>query len=545
VIPEKGVGSLFRMEVPVEMRRFTVLGLLTLAAMGVRAAGQQESPANAVPASCERLATLALPHTTITSAQMVEAGGFTPPGAARGQGPAGAGRGGALYSSLPAFCRVAATLRPSSDSDIKIEVWLPIASAGGSGGWNGKFQAVGNGGWAGTISYGALALAVSAGYASASTDTGHSGNSAEFALGHPEKVIDIGYRAVHEMTIKAKAIIEAHYGKPANLSFWNGCSLGGRQGLAEAQRYPADYDAIVAGAPAWNNIHLHAGRLAVNQAVNKTPESYVPPGKYPVIHRAVVEACDAKDAVKDGVLENPMQCRFDPKALQCQGADGPTCLTAPQVESVRALYAPVKHPRTGAVIYPGVRHGSELSFGVIGGPEPISTALGAFKYVVFGDANWDWRRFNLATDVDFADTKDQGVLATADANLKPFFDRGGKLLIYHGWNDTQVAPDNSLIYFNNVVARLGKSVVGKSIQLYMVPGMNHCLGGVGTDTFNKMAAIEEWVEKGKAPDRIIASHLIEGKVDRTRPLCPFGQVAKWNGAGSTDDAANFACVVDR
>jgi feruloyl esterase len=468
-----------------------------------------------------------------------------------------------MYSRLPAFCRVAATLTPSSDSDIKIEVWMPANeprrsteqtravlgahSAPGSGGeprsrWNGKFQAVGNGGWAGSISYGALAAALSAGYATASTDTGHAGNSAEFALGHPEKVVDIGYRAVHEMTIKAKTIIEAYYGTAPRLSFWNGCSLGGRQGLAEAQRYPADFDGIVAGAPAWNNIHLHAGRLAVNQSVNKTPQSSIPPEKYPAIHRAVIDACDRLDGVKDGVIENPMQCRFDPQVLKCQGADGPTCLTAPQVESVRALYAPVKHPSTGEVIYPGVRPGSELSFGVIGGPEPVSTALGAFKYVVFGDANWDWRRFNLATDVDFADKKDNGVLSTADPNLKPFFDRGGKLLLYHGWNDTQVAPDHSIMYFDRVVGRLGKSVVGKSIQLYMVPGMNHCQGGAGTDTFDKMAVIEEWIDKGQAPDRIVASHMTGGKADKTRPLCPFGRMATWKGIGSTDDAANFTCV---
>jgi feruloyl esterase len=469
-----------------------------------------------------------------------------------------------MYSRLPAFCRVAATLTPTSDSDIKIEVWMPAASAQGPGEprsstersrapepgseaeprsrWNGKFQAVGNGGWAGSISYGALAAALSAGYATASTDTGHIGNSAEFALGHPEKVIDIGYRAVHEMTIKAKAIIEAYYGTAPRLSFWNGCSLGGRQGLAEAQRYPADFDGIVAGAPAWSNIHLHAGRLAVNQAVNKTPQSYIPPEKYPAIHRAVIDACDGLDGVKDGVLENPMQCRFDPQVLKCPGADGSMCLTAPQVESVRALYAPVKHPRTGEVIYPGVRVGSELSFGVIGGLEPVSTALGAFRYVVFEDANWDWRRFNLATDVDFADKKDKGVLSTSDPNLQPFFDRGGKLLIYHGWNDTQVAPDHSIMYFNKVVDRLGNSVVGKSIQLYMVPGMNHCQGGTGTDTFDKMAVIEEWIDKGQAPDRIVASHMTDRRADKTRPLCPFGRVAKWKGTGSTDDAANFTCV---
>ncbi len=197
-------------------------------------------------ASCEGLTALALPDTTITAAQTVAAGAFTPPVASRG----GAGRGGAVYASLPSFCRVAATLKPTSDSDIKIEVWLPSVASAKEGGWNGKFQAVGNGGWAGSISYPALAQAVAHGYASASTDTGHTGNTAAFAPGHPEKVIDMGYRAVHQMTVEAKAIIDAFYGTGPKVSFWNGCSLGGRQGITEAQRYPADYDAIVAGAPA-------------------------------------------------------------------------------------------------------------------------------------------------------------------------------------------------------------------------------------------------------------------------------------------------------
>jgi feruloyl esterase len=516
----------------------TFIGLLLIAA-ALQTRLVQTAAAGA--ASCEGLTALALPGTTITAAQTVAAGAFTPPGPNRGA----AGRGGSVYATLPSFCRVAATLKPSSDSDIKIEVWLPppSASAQGFGGWNGKFQAVGNGGWAGSISYPALAQAVARGYASASTDTGHTGNTAAFAVGHPEKVIDMGYRAVHEMTLQAKAIIDAFYGAQPKLSFWNGCSLGGRQGITEAQRYPADYDAIVAGAPAVNNIGLHGARMTISQIVHRSGDSYIPPEKYSMIHSAVLESCDALDGVKDGVLENPTRCHFDPKVLECKGPDGPTCLTPAQVETAKALYAPVKNPKSGVPIFPALLlPGSETDWRVLAGPEPISTALEAFKYVVFQDAAWDWHRFNPATDTDLAQKADRGVLNSGNANLKPFFDRGGKLLVYHGWADPQVAPLNSVEYFNNVTREVGKSAAGKAIQLYMVPGMAHCQGGPGTDTFDKMAAIEQWVDRGSSPDFIVASHATGGKVDRTRPLCPYGKVAKWNGSGSTDDAGSFACT---
>jgi feruloyl esterase len=485
-------------------------------------------------ASCEGLTSLALQGTTITAAQVVAAGAFTPPAANRG----GTGRGGAVYAALPSFCRLAATLKPTSDSDIKIEVWLPAAAS-----WNGKFQAVGNGGWAGSISYPALAQAVARGYATASTDTGHAGNTAAFAVGHPEKVIDIGYRAVHEMTIEAKAIINAFYGTAPKVSFWNGCSLGGRQGITEAQRYPADYDAIVAGAPAVNTIRLHGARMAINQIVHRSDDSYIPPEKYSMIHQAVLESCDALDGVKDGVIENPTRCRFDPRALACKGADGPTCLTPAQVETAKALYAPIKNPKSGAQIFPALLlPGSDEGWRVLAGPEPISTALEAFRYVVFQDANWDWHHFNPASDIDLALKADHGVLDSGNANLQWFVKRGGKLLMYHGWADPQVAALNSVDYFNNVTRELGKGVVGTSIQLYMVPGMAHCQGGPGTDTFDKMAAIEQWVGTGASPADIVASHATDGKVDRTRPLCPYGKVAKWNGSGSTDDAASFVCA---
>src|SRR4051812_13922550 len=255
--------------------------------------------------SCEGLATLALPDAHITTAETVPAGQFQPP----------AGRSNSIYGSLPAFCRVSATLTPSRDSDIKVEVWLPSPEH-----WNGKLQAVGNGGWAGVVSYASLAQAVAAGYAGASTDAGHVGNTAAFAVGHPEKVVDMGYRAVHEMTVKAKAVMDAFYGSSPKLSIWNGCSFGGRQGITEAQRYPADYDAIVAGAPAVNWMRLHGVRMAINQRAHASEDGYITPDKYPAIHTAMLNACDASDGVEDGVVEDPTRCHFDPKVLECKGS---------------------------------------------------------------------------------------------------------------------------------------------------------------------------------------------------------------------------------
>jgi feruloyl esterase len=479
-------------------------------------------------ASCENLASVSLANVTITSAASVAAGAFTP--------PADTAPGGANYSQLPAFCRVTATLAPSPDSEIRIEVWMPAA------GWNGKLQAVGNGGWAGVISYSALAAAVAGGYASASTDTGHQGNTAKFALGHQEKVVDMAYRAVHEMTVQAKAITKAYYGGQPKLSIWNGCSTGGRQGITEAAKYPDDFDAIIAGASAINWMHLHMARMTLNTYVNRNEDSAIPPSKYPMIHDAALQACDALDGVKDGVIENPRRCHFDPSVLACKGVDGPTCLTPGQVETARAIYAPIKNPRTGAdVLPPLLQPGSELGWAILAGPEPLRYSVETFQYLVYKDPTWDWHRFDAAKDIDLGLKIDDGLLDYTNPDLGPFFAHGGKLLMYHGWADPQVSPMNSVNYFGDVSKKLGAGVVGKSIQLYMVPGMNHCQGGPGTDSFDKMAAIEEWVAKGAAPDQIIASHRTAGRVDRTRPLCPYGKVASYSGSGSTDEAANFTC----
>ncbi len=272
--------------------------------------------------TCDRLTTLKLPQGSITLAQPVAPGAFVPPG---GGGPNGA----AAFKALPAFCRIAAILKPSPDSDIKIEVWLPASV------WNGNLQSVGNGAWAGTISYPAMATALADGYATASTDTGHSGNNADFILGHPEKVADFVYRAVHEMTVAAKAVTQVFYGKPAQYAYWNGCSTGGKQALTEAQRYPADYDGILAGAAAINTTRLQGMQTWVAVETHKDEAAYIPPDKYSLLHNAVLEACDALDGVKDGVLEDPTGCHFDPQMLACKNGDAPSCLTAPQIELAR------------------------------------------------------------------------------------------------------------------------------------------------------------------------------------------------------------------
>ncbi len=438
-----------------------------------------------------------------------------------------------------AFCRVFVTIAPTADSDIKVEVWLPIR------GWNQKFQAVGNGDAAGVISYDAMVEAIRRGYATSSTDTGHVGNTMAFALGHRDKYVDFGYRAVHEMTVNAKATVEAFYGMAAVHSYWNGCSQGGRQGITEAIRYPADFDAIIAGAPAIADMRLHALRLALNKFVHRSSDSYIPPEKYPMIHGAALSACDALDGIDDGLIANPSVCRFDPAILECRNGDDRTCLTAAQVETARGMYAPIVDPATGRVVSAAIlQPGSELGWGRLAGPEPLTNAVEPFKYVVFKNALWDWRAFRLSTDLPQALRVDEGIINRTDPNLQAFFDAGGKLMMYHGWSDPQVPPLATIAYFNAVLKATSESRRRTAIELYMQPGVNHCWGGDGPDTFDAIGALDQWMRSGRAPARITALHAAETGVDRTRPLCPYPQVAQYVGNGSIDHAENFRCTTD-
>jgi feruloyl esterase len=308
-------------------------------------------------------------------------------------------------------------------------------------------------------------------------------------------------------------------------------------------RYPADFDGIVAGAPALNLVHLHVGSLWIAQAVHQTPESYIPPSKYGLIHQAALNACDALDGVRDGLIENPLRCRFDPGVLACKDGDAADCLTPAQVEAARKIYRPAKNPRTGQEIYPGLEPGSELGWSTLSGPEPLSLATDTFKYLVFKDPNWDYLTLNFDSDVGLADKLAGGAISVTDPDLKKFVEKGGKLILYHGWSDPSISPANTANYYQSVVAALGgRAKAANSVRLFMVPGMGHCRGGEGLCNFDMMGPIEQWVEKGKAPGSILASHTNEaGKVDRTRPLCHYPEVAHYKGTGSTDDAANFVC----
>jgi feruloyl esterase len=479
--------------------------------------------APAYSATCESLSSAKLSNGSVTSAAPVAAGALAQAG----------GRGGAALSDVPAFCRVAATLTPTKDSDIKIEVWLPMA------GWNGKLQAVGNGAWNGNIDTNALAGAVRRGYAGTSTDTGHQGGAGPW-MQNPEKVTDWAYRSVHETAVAAKALINAFYGEAPKFSYFTGCSAGGRQAMVAAQRYPADFDGVVAGSPGldWTSRAISAVR--VNQAFEKDPAAKIPVAKFAAINAAVMDKCDALDGVKDGVLENPKACTFDPAVLACKGTADNSCLTPAEITTAKAIYASPANPKTKREIA-GLAPGSETSWTDLGWSGPArSTGLELMRFVT-NNPQWTISQFNFDADVVLAEEK-AAMMNALDTNLKPFFDRGGKIISYHGWNDPQISPLNVTQYYDRVVKAMGgANRVSSSYRLFMVPGMAHCGGGTGTSTFDMLTALEQWVEGKKAPESIPASRAEGGKVVRTRPLCSYPQVAAYKGSGSTDDAANFVC----
>jgi len=477
---------------------------------------------------CEQLKSVILPGATVTLVESAVAGPYRPPGTPNESQPL----------ALPACCRVALTLKPSADSDIKAEVWLPEAAD-----WNGKILMAGGGGFVGSLSYGAMAAALREGYATASTDTGHEGGEAGFALGHPEKVVDFAHRAVHETTVKTKAIVAAYYGRGARFSYWQGCSTGGRQGLMEAQRYPEDFDGIIAGAPANNQIRLCAWRMAVVAATLKDPARALPVAKTALLNKAVLNACDALDGVKDRLLADPRNCHFNPATLLCRGPEQDDCLTAGQLETVKMAYSDARK-HNGELIYPRLPPGGELGWRLPGqAKEPGSIDVGMFRFIAHQDASWDWRTFDLDRDTALAQER-AGFMEANSPDLSAFKARGGKLLIYHGWNDGgsggAISALNSIAYYESVLARMGPDQK-RWLRLFLVPGMAHCGGGPGPNQFSALAALERWCESGMAPDRIVAAKVIDGRVEMTRPLCPYPQVAVYSGVGSINDEGNFAC----
>jgi feruloyl esterase len=494
-----------------------------------------ELPATA--ATCESLAQLKLPHTTITTAALVPAGTFTPPS-------------GAPIPNVPAFCRVAATLAPTTDSNILVELWMPES------GWNSRFEGTGNGGFAGGINWGVLAGELRRGFAVANTDMGMRpppGSDANAFVGHPEKWADWGYRSTHEMTVVSKSLIKAYYEAEPKHSYFSGCSTGGEQALMEAQRFPDDYDGILGGAAANNRTGVHTSILWNYVVTQREPADYLPASKLSLLAAAVLAACDEADGLKDGLIADPRQCRFDPAALECKGADSDACLTAAQVQTVRRVYAGPVNPRTKEQIYPGVPPGSELSWHF--GPAPGKTAPPPFEAIfkwVMG-ADWNWRAFDF--DRNYADMVARlGPAVNAlNPDLRGFQSRGHKLIVYHGWADSLVPPGEAVNYREAVLARRRRDADAKSTtaavqretdqfyRLFMIPGMGHCGGGPGLVRFNGMDPLVKWVEEGIAPDSIVASGR-PGGVDVQRPVCPFPQVPRYRGSGDVNEAASFICA---
>lgn len=515
--------------------------------------------------SCEKLSHLQLPKAEIISATLVPAGSFA------SSAPTVAGT---TTVALPAHCVVKAVARPTSDSEIGIEIWLPTEK------WNGKYEQLGNGGWAGAIHEAPLAGAVSRGFAAAATDDGHQGGitddgrgarTAEFAIGHPERFIDYGYRALDETRTTALATINAFYGHGARKSYFYGCSDGGREALMVAQRFPEDFDGILAGDPGNDWSHWAAGLVWNELAQLADSPGAIPITKRAFIQNAVIDACDKTDGIEDGLISDPRLCHFDPAVLICKGEDGPNCLTTPQVTALKKIYDGPQKPQTGERIYPGYPPGIENVPGYSSIITPWRQGMFSYGDTYFGQAlfeqkNWDSRTLDFDKDIAFSDRKGSPVVDAINPDLRSFRDHGGKLIQYHGWSDTVIPAGGSIVYYENVEAFMSKypdprnnssNSVGTFYRLFMIPGMGHCYGGAGptsiapthnVDTTDPehdlMLSLERWVEKGIAPEMVIGSGKAPNEPTKTmsRPICPYPEVTRYKGTGDTNDAGSFVCA---
>jgi feruloyl esterase len=493
----------------------TLAGIAALVAVPVVLSQAQESP------KCAALAHLNLPHVTVTDAAMVAASG-----------------------NHPAYCRIAGASHPTADSDIRFEVWIPD-------GWNGRYLQVGNGGFAGAIPQAGLMMGIAQGYAVAGTDDGHqaAGSDASWALGHPEKQIDFGYRALKETTDAAKRIITAYAGAP-RYSYFQGCSDGGREALMEAQRFPDDFDGIVAGDPANYWSHLETAVAWDYQALTAMPGSWIPPAKLKLIQAEAARQCGDED----GVIQDPEGCKFRPAKIRCKSGDAADCLTDAQITALNAIYAGPRNPRTGAKLFSGFSPGGEdgpqgwtrwVTGTSPGDTKTAAYAIGSnfFRYLVHADPNYDIAKMNFDSDVALADERGGRIINSRSPDLSAFKARGGKLIQYHGWADPAIPALDSVDYYKSVQARMGDTRA--FYRLFMAPGMLHCARGEGPNVLATLPAIRAWVEEDKAPDHILASKYQDDDptkpVERSRPLCVFPARAAWDGTGDKTKAESFRC----
>ncbi|MBO9575706.1 MAG: tannase/feruloyl esterase family alpha/beta hydrolase [Sphingobium sp.] len=483
----------------------------------------------------------------VDAATLVAPGAFQPPA---GFGPP-PGVANAAYKNLPSFCRVQATLTPTADSDIKVEVWLPTDA------WNGKLVGIGNGVWAGSISYSEMGPTLAQGYAVVATDTGHKGTglTAEWAVGHPEKLVDFGHRAIHLMTVTAKAAIKDYYGSGPKYSLWNSCSTGGRQGLMLAQRYPEDYDAISSKAPANPMTDLMTQSMWMATAANMAGSTRLTPALLGMVHKAAVASCDAKDGLADGLIGNPQACTFKAAALICKAGQADGCLNADQAKAVQAFYDGVTD-KSGKKILPGWPVGSEMQLAtLIMGKDPFPVANDYFRLLVHAnDKGWDWKTMDYGAETQIARAYGAEILNVTPQGLNAFFKRGGKLLLSHGWTDGLIPASNTVKFYGDLQKIAPKAVQAKQLRLFMVPGMDHCGGGEGPSSYDTLGTIDAWASTGTPPERIVASRGgaaaggppgapgAPALPPMSRPLCPFPQLATWDGKGDKANAASFSCA---
>jgi hypothetical protein len=450
----------------------------------------------------------------------------------------------AAKGNLAEHCDVRGVIWPEAQFAIK----LPTV-------WNDRFEMVGNGGTAGTISMGAVDGAVRNGFASSSTDTGHDAAKeplATFAFVTPEnpnghrKFLDFAYLSVHETAVLSKQVIQAYYGTAPRYSYWVGCSTGGRQGLQEAQRYPDDFDGLVVGAPGLYNTGNSMRRIWIAQT--QRGDGAIPSEKLPLLTKAIYEKCDALDGLKDGLLDDPRRCKFElSKDLKrCTAGDGTDCFTGAQLDALTKIYGGPRDS-AGKQLFPGEPVGSEPVWPdnfILPNKSVLPRAESQMKFAMLDPApgaDWTVGMFNFDKDPARL-AKAAAALNALNTDLKPLKKRGGKIVQYSGWADQQVNPLPGLAYYETVQKEMGEAATRDFYRIFMVPGMFHCNGGPGCNTADWLAAAMGWVEKGTAPEQLTGAHVEAGKTTRTRPLCAYPQVARYKGAGSIDEADNFSCV---